>query len=110
MARGSPGQRYRPMGGDHRSSGVAEAGSDAVDGEEERPPKLWIGLGSGRADPFEERDLQIVNRRKEGGADVEGPAEDGIARKQVAMAGNPQDLLDSPLMFGFDHVEKIAKV
>lgn len=95
------------------TAGVAQAGGDAVDGQEEGPGQGRVGFlaGGGRlALPVEEGDLEVGDRVEVGVADPEGLLEDGAVVEQFAFAGDAQDLGDGAVVFGLDLLEDVPQV
>src|ERR1700742_631513 len=98
------------------SAGVAEAGGDAVDGEEEGSREVGdsifgaVAVGGLLAPALEQAHLEVVKWGEVVVADAEGAGEVGVRGEKLGGAGQAQDFADGQLVLFLDRAPGAGQV
>src|ERR1700710_1465093 len=97
---------------DPYSAGVAEAGGDAVDAEEQGAGDVGVALGvaGALAPALQQRDLEVVQRGEVIVADAQGAGEVGGGGEELLAAGEAEDFADGQLVLGADLLPRAGQL
>ena len=87
-------------------AGVAEAGGEAVDGEQDGAFDARVHCGGG-AVAQQEDDLQQVERLQVGGAHIQGALQHRVVGQQGGLVGGGQHLAHRALVLGGEPLEDV---